>query len=657
MEHRSNIEISALRFAPFESVAISIQRGCLTVLEGPCASGKTRLLRDLLWAQSTHRLKALRGFAIDPEQALPADSTAAPIAGLARTSYYSAFAAMRRSSQSLLSYLAGGRATNQPLCQRCGQSFVPMSLLQQADQILSQHAGATLTFAVEFCLPHGDQLSGTIMEWQKRGFTRAVTDDGIVDLDMVESPPLRIHIDTLACAAAERSRLTEALRIASGMSASALCIFTLDAAGTLQQIPWQVPVQCLHCGFVPPPLSTETLPIGMLIEQECTRSLAAPIGNLLYPFLSDLGLCDLPTTTGIQALSSSQWIALQFAHALLHLSTDAVLALDRPSAGLPRPSAERMAEILTTFSAHGGTAIVADDSQAFALPGVVRLRLSPGFGACRSCSVEQAPPLRKDPLTAPFAGERIDSRWAMEHQGQIVQGRCDEAQLPAIKQAITQLLTVEAAALPPPLQGRLPRLVELNAPAPAQGPYSIAASVMEILEPLREWYALLPAAKAGGLGPASFSFTPRKKGESGACLSCRGSGFEADGQQCSSCGGLRYRPEIQRIAYRGLSIAEALQLNVHDALNHFREVPRAALPLRVLEALSVGYLRLGALSADLSAGERCRSILAASLGAMHPPRVLLLNDFFMECSMEDRSRTLDALRPFLSHGVALVLER
>ncbi|MBL9136409.1 MAG: excinuclease ABC subunit UvrA [Verrucomicrobiales bacterium] len=150
---------------------------------------------------------------------------------------------------------------------------------------------------------------------------------------------------------------------------------------------------------------------------------------------------------------------------------------------------------------------------------------------------------------------------------------------------------------------------------------------------LRELFAQTEAARQQGLGASAFSFNSAQ----GQCEQCRGAGFEKIEMQflsdifirCPACEGLRYRPHILQVRLAkpgvadvdesgGLSIADALELPVDDALEWLAEFPnthasRAADRLRVLQEVGLGYLRLGQPINTLSGGESQRLKLAGHL--------------------------------------------
>jgi excinuclease ABC subunit A len=80
------------------------------------------------------------------------------------------------------------------------------------------------------------------------------------------------------------------------------------------------------------------------------------------------------------------------------------------------------------------------------------------------------------------------------------------------------------------------------------------------------------------------------------------------------------------IRYRGLTIAEVLDLRPPEALAVFAAIPEIARPLQVLAEVGLGYLRLGQPATSLSGGEAQRVKLAAELGRGRRAHTLYLLD-------------------------------
>jgi excinuclease ABC subunit A len=134
---------------------------------------------------------------------------------------------------------------------------------------------------------------------------------------------------------------------------------------------------------------------------------------------------------------------------------------------------------------------------------------------------------------------------------------------------------------------------------------------------LRSLFSKCTLSKVRGYGPGRFSFNVR----GGRCERCVGDGvirldmqFLADVYvECPSCQGRRYNRETLDVRFKGLNIADVLDLTVTDACQLFRKQPALAGKLETLVAVGLGYLKLGQPAPTLSGGEAQRLKLSLEL--------------------------------------------
>ena len=153
-------------------------------------------------------------------------------------------------------------------------------------------------------------------------------------------------------------------------------------------------------------------------------------------------------------------------------------------------------------------------------------------------------------------------------------------------------------------------------------PRSNPATYTGIHDQLRDLFAQLPEARLRGYKAERFSFNAK----GGRCEACAGDGiiqvdmyFLADVfVTCEVCRGKRYNRETLEIKYKGLSIADVLDLTVNQAAGLFPNIPAIYQRLRTLRDVGLGYLRLGQRASTLSGGEAQRVKLARELRAARP---------------------------------------
>src|SRR5690606_11260160 len=82
---------------------------------------------------------------------------------------------------------------------------------------------------------------------------------------------------------------------------------------------------------------------------------------------------------------------------------------------------------------------------------------------------------------------------------------------------------------------------------------------------------------------------------------------------CSSCHGARYNEATLKITWRDKNIADVLRMSVDEASEFFADESAIAKPLRLLQKIGLGYLRLGQPATELSGGEAQRIKLVTEL--------------------------------------------
>src|SRR5581483_3256514 len=186
---------------------------------------------------------------------------------------------------------------------------------------------------------------------------------------------------------------------------------------------------------------------------------------------------------------------------------------------------------------------------------------------------------------------------------------------------------------------------------------------------IRELFAATPEAHKRGFAAGHFSFNV----PGGRCETCQGDGtvvvemqFLADVELiCEECKGMRFKPEVLEVRYRGKNIHEVLNMTVREAMHHFASAPKVADKLRVLEEVGLGYLRLGQSATTLSGGEAQRVKLAAHLQPATSARGLkpaarrrilyIFDEPTTGLHFEDISKLLSAFRRLIEAGGSILL--
>ncbi|MBK8801351.1 MAG: hypothetical protein IPN71_04715 [Fibrobacteres bacterium] len=163
-----------------------------------------------------------------------------------------------------------------------------------------------------------------------------------------------------------------------------------------------------------------------------------------------------------------------------------------------------------------------------------------------------------------------------------------------------------------------------------RSPRSTVATLSGMLDDLRTLFASLPEAKARGWNATRFS--PNAKG--GRCERCEGLGEERVRLHllpdawilCARCQGARFEPSTLEVRWKGLSIAEVLDLSLEAACALFVNHPKLGPLLSRLVQAGLGHLSGGRRAQGLSGGEGLRLRLASAVAGGLRKRVLWVLD-------------------------------
>jgi len=190
-------------------------------------------------------------------------------------------------------------------------------------------------------------------------------------------------------------------------------------------------------------------------------------------------------------------------------------------------------------------------------------------------------------------------------------------------------------------------------------PSSSPATYTGVFDPIREVFARLPDSKVRGYTINRFSFNR----PGGRCDDCDGLGQVCHEMHflpdvwvpCETCGGQRYQRETLEVRYKGRNIAEVLEMQVSEALEHFANIPKVRRLLQTLQDVGLGYLSLGQSAPTLSGGEAQRVKLAAELGRPSTGKTLyLLDEPTTGLHFDDLRRLLDVLHRFVDMGNTVI---
>jgi excinuclease ABC subunit A len=191
-------------------------------------------------------------------------------------------------------------------------------------------------------------------------------------------------------------------------------------------------------------------------------------------------------------------------------------------------------------------------------------------------------------------------------------------------------------------------------------PRSNPVTYLKAFDPIRELFALTKDAKARGLTASHFSFNV----PGGRCEACQGEGevrvemqFLADVfVPCEQCDGMRFKPQVLEVRYKGKTVHQVLEMTVREALAFFSTSPKVLRRLQVLDEIGLGYLRLGQPATTLSGGEAQRIKIAAHLASFGGERLLyILDEPTTALHFDDIAKLLAAFKKLVEAGHTLLV--
>lgn len=204
------------------------------------------------------------------------------------------------------------------------------------------------------------------------------------------------------------------------------------------------------------------------------------------------------------------------------------------------------------------------------------------------------------------------------------------------------------------------KVVQVDQMPLGRTPRSNPATYTGVFTDIRQLFTQTPEAKMRGYKIGRFSFNVR----GGRCEQCKGAGIEVLEMkflpdvhvQCTQCNGMRYNRETLAVRYKGKDISQVLDMTVNQAVEFFEAVPNVQRKLAMLQAVGVGYVKLGQSSTTLSGGESQRIRLATELARRDSGNTLyILDEPTTGLHFEDIRMLLNVLNALVDRGNTVIV--
>ncbi len=440
----------------------------------------------------------------------------------------------------------------------------------------------------------------------------------------------------------------------------------------------------------------DSLCLGPADRQIAEQAVQELTGRL--HFLDDVGLGYLSLDRVADTLSGGEAQRIRLATQLGSRLTGTIYVLDEPTVGLHPRDTDRLMGTLTRLRDLGNTLVVVEHD-----PDVMRaadwlVDMGPGAGEHGGRIVDQGTPAalaRGAGLTGSFLSGRRQipvpdqprppQAWlapppASLHNLRDVRVRLPRARLSVvtgvsgsgksslIMEHVAPWLEIEAAAAQKSSRGKdhapgtsaaPQRVVVVDQKPIGRSPRSTPATYCDLLGPLRDLFAQTPLARERGWAAGRFSWNT----DGGRCPHCEGRGavlvemhFLSDvWMPCEPCRGRRFDRTTLEVRWKGLSIADVLDLPVDEALALFSSQRKLKAKLQALSDVGLGYLRLGQSATTLSGGEAQRLKLAKELVGRQKETAYLLDEPTTGLHLADIDRLLQVLHRLVDQGHTIIV--
>lgn len=418
-------------------------------------------------------------------------------------------------------------------------------------------------------------------------------------------------------------------------------------------------------------------------------------------FLAKVGVAYLTLDRSADTLSGGEMQRVRLASSIGSGLVGVCYILDEPSIGLHPRDNERLIQSLRDLQRLGNTVIVVEHDEATMREADQIIDVGPGAGQNGGNVVAQGTPTEVQADTASVTGQYLvgekriaipEKRRKVKARKQIslerattnnlknvtlkipletfvcVTGVSGSGKSSLVNETLARAITRHLGnKCPKPGSfselkgvGHLDKLVQITQAPIGRTPRSNAATYTGVFDEIRKVFSQTRDAKQRGYKANRFSFNVKQ----GRCSSCDGQGVQKIEMnflpdmyvKCDQCHGARFNRATLQVRYKGLTIADVLDLPVSEAVLFFENLENIHRTLKSLEDVGLGYLRLGQPSTTLSGGEAQRVKLATQLARVDTGKTLyLLDEPTTGLHFEDIRRLLSVLSRLVDKGNTVVV--
>ncbi|MCP4726482.1 MAG: excinuclease ABC subunit UvrA [bacterium] len=204
------------------------------------------------------------------------------------------------------------------------------------------------------------------------------------------------------------------------------------------------------------------------------------------------------------------------------------------------------------------------------------------------------------------------------------------------------------------------KVIDIDQSPIGRTPRSNPATYTGVFTHIRDLFSKLPESKLRGYQPGRFSFNVK----GGRCEACQGDGiikiemhFLPDVYvPCEICKGKRYNRETLDIKYKGMTIADVLDMTVNEGSEFFKNINVIKRKLTTLKDVGLGYIHLGQQATTLSGGEAQRVKLSTELSKIGTGKTIyLLDEPTTGLHFEDIKMLLAVLNRLVEKGNTVIV--